>query len=384
MNKTVKKGLLIAGISVASIALIIGIVFLVKFILLGWDFKENTKKELRDYQSYWVCTGKLMKTDKGYIVVDHSEPGYERICFWDGKSEEYDIICKKANCNHANKKCSACFSADIVDMQYSNGYLFYAQYDKENNMHLYRSDADGTNRKEIIELLEGRDDVIDARVFVHGNDVFTYVLYSSEKNCRGKILHFDMEKWWNGDLERVVCDVDNIRSIYIEDVVGDKVLYSVEGEDFTDICEYNIETFESNKIKDIRGKITFARYMKDTIVHSSYNGIVSIANSGNEEKVLVSKSRGQIAVYGEYLYKDNTPMFFPGDESAHEVSVYDIEGDLKHTISMPEGSKEKLMICFFGDEDKLFASEFSLKQIYVMNKNEMNKNEWKVVSQSEK
>lgn len=352
-----------------------------------WDSSANTSKEFREYQNYWLCDSSILKSEKGYyILIDDKQSAYEHICYWDGKSKNYDIICSKANCKHDSDSCAACLSDMVSNIQYSNGYIFYVDADKKGDLFLYRMNVDGTNKKSVLKIADDDMDIKDKGVYVHGDDVFVKRLILTEDGYAGDILHYDMNK--RKPVLQEVCKYEEVDQIYIEDIYKDKMLYAAMERKGICIYEYNMKSKKSRLVEIINATFGSVRYAGKSMVYSTDKGIVLLKDGDSEKKLQLTEGRVEsVCSDGIYIYVDNVPMFSMSDskdDKKHCVTVFDENGKKIYTVDMPLGSVEKNQMCYFGDTDKLFVRGFASDEIFVMDKSKLDEGKWEGIRKNEK
>lgn len=368
------------GVAVAVLVIVAGVVgYKIYQSKMIWDVGENTEKELREYQNYWLCDSSVLKAEKGYyFLVDDKKTTYQHICYWDGKSKNYDIVCEKANCKHDSDSCAACLNDNASNIQYSNGYIFYVDIDNKDNTYLYRMDSDGTNKKSMLKIADADMHVIDKGVFVHSNNVFVKRLMLTDDGYAGDILHYDMSE--RKPKMQEVCKYEEVEQIYIEDIHKDKLLYVALEEKGICIYEYNMKNKKSYLVESINTTFGSVKYAGKAIVYSTDKGIIMLKDGNPENKIQLTDGNVEsVSFDGRYIYVDNVPMFFmtENEESKkHCVTVFDENGKKIYTIDMPLGSVEKNQMCYFGDTNMLFVRGFDSNEIIVLDKSKLDEGKW--------
>lgn len=378
-----KKNIIIVAALIVVCVGIWGVYSIVSAKSVKWDKKANTSDELRQYQDYWVSGGRLMKADNGYYIIGSEGDGYNNIYYWNGESQSYNSICDKANCKHNTQECAAYFEG-VLNFQYNNGYFFYTVEDDEQNTYLCRCKVDGTDRNKLLKIADynNKDDV---KVYVHYNHVFVCSYRSGLMSYQ--VTDYDMEKSNNYDTE--VLSGENGNIVTIMDINGDNVLITSEKKNGSsaDIYLYKISGKSINKIKTLNEATGFVRMAGDSIVYTSGEGNKLFKVDNPDSETLVKKGTDeQIACDAANIYIDNVPMFKSDDSERnekHSVSIYDMSGKKLDTVDMPEDAKADYMVCFFGDNDKMFATTFSTNYFFVYDKDNIGKSaqEWKKISQ---
>lgn len=299
-TKSLKRKMLIIG--VIAIAAVLITMFLFRIMRKpAWDTRTRGLEELRQWQNEWVCGGHLMKSEDGYLYTSQ-QSDYMLLYRWDGVSDSFVMNCSKANCKHTDETCSAYYASQTAgNFQCNNGYIFYTVYDDNNNICLYRSREDGTEREKL-EIIGDGNQLNTFKMLIHYNHVFVYTMDKTDEEIF-EILDYNMEK---KKAERVtgIYKGKTGETAVICDIEGQRLLYSVTRQEDMDIYIYDYESGENTLIKTIKGSSGFVRFADDSIVYTHKEGNkLFLIDSPQNEKILNTSSEDQLAFDGTYIYR---------------------------------------------------------------------------------
>ena len=333
MNK--KRAVILCFAATLCMAVIVGVVLYMTSKDKVWDLNENTLKEYRMNQNYFMTAGRLVKCEKGYYVsVADEKLDFSRVYFWDGQSDTYSLICTKANCKHNSMDCTACLPSGI---KYSNGYLFYLYEDEELNKYLYRCDENGTHRTEIMLLNDYQNEgAYSATGIVNGNHIFVQK-QSLDENLDSYILDYNMERIGKDDYCTEVFRTEHQANleISVEGMNDTNMLYYWynKEDDRTYLYEYSSETKQSRLITTVEGTnnkntVLTLEYAENNILYTCKSGCYMLPDGNEDNKIKITDNKrnaSYVSFDGRYIYVSHTNPTRDKDD-VDFVEVYDMEG----------------------------------------------------------
>ena len=380
MNK--KRAVILCFAATLCMAVIVGVVLYMTSKDKVWDLNENTPKEYRMNQNYFMTSGTLVKCEKGYYVnVADEKLDFSRVYFWDGQSDTYSLICTKANCKHNSMDCAACLPGGML---YSNGYFFYTYVDEDLNRYLYRCDENGTHRTEIMLLNDYQNEGdYSSAVIVNGNHIFVQK-QSLDENLDSYILDYNMERIGKDDYCTEVFRTEHQANleISVEGMNDTNMLYYWynKEDDRTYLYEYSSETKQSRLITTVEGTnnkntVLTLEYAENNILYTCKSGCYMLPDGNEDNKIKITDNKrnaSYVSFDGRYIYVSHTNPTRDKDD-VDFVEVYDMEGKFIRKIDMPDSTGDRFKSwCNFGDESRLFATCFSGGPVYVLDKNDEN------------
>ena len=303
----------------------------------------------------------VAKAENGYYIW---EEGRGRLMYFDTASKNYIPLCNKPNCTHNSEDCNAFFNSNGEEeigyikghgyIQYYNGYVYIAGYDKEGYVYLYKVSPDGSTCEKYMTLYKAdlsstnpEDDenvsqFTSPDLCIHRGYIYFFTNRESELKLHRIRLGED-------DTEVVFENAGSRPSLYRMKAYGDYLFF--QSGNFIDdgyididagIFALNINTAKVQMVK--KDAISDYAISDNKLYYTTATGINCYSLEDQKDTEAVNTGvRGNVAVNGDFIY------FFHGDTC--KLSQYDSKGKLLNEVTdigFPP--------CYMGDKDYFFAS----------------------------
>lgn len=299
----------------------------------------------------WISYG-----DRGYLKRNNRNI----LSFCDSNSGEEMVICNKAGCSHdpAGADEAKDCAAYIPDYQYAIGqgeYIYLlsnGQTDEENtdaeetdaqNIVIYRENADSSHRKQMLEIQDTANYVIEKIVCNENWMVVSYSVYQEEKELLYEyegLLIVDIKNWTVRDLKEDYNMVAADGTSAKEDAKRTSMMPRVDIIDFTlddnmlnFMYSYYDESYQEEEYAELSKKeqmayqkkhlhgvsVMYSITEKRSLSQNSHEGIVTGIVAGS--KIFYQNSRGDL--YIEEAFSDEA------DKKKAKKKVYHGEIDWK-------------------------------------------------------
>lgn len=188
------------------------------------------------------------------------------IQYYDAENDQIIYVCNKPDCSHGSENCDAYYDGSITNLFIYGGKLFVC-VGVENDIKMYVSDLDGTNRKKILEC---KNASIEQCYLVEEKMYLAYCLYGENgshdtmracvscinlKNGSEKmIVTFEADEshyrnWvgfvLNDERNKLCMEYEYVdRILSMEDVMGDAVIYDEETDNYYINSDYGESEFD--------------------------------------------------------------------------------------------------------------------------------------------
>lgn len=310
-----------------------------------------------DSQQEYLWTS-VTKAENGYYTW---EEGRGRLMYFDIASKSYIPLCNKPNCAHNGESCNAFFSANGEGeigyirgyIQYYNGYVYIAGYDKKGYVYLYKVSPDGSTCEKYMTLYkadlsstkaEGENvkEFTEPKLFIHRG----YIYFITGKESKPKLRRI---KLGEDDTEVVFENAGSRPSLYRMKAYGDYLFF--QSGNFIDdgyididagIFALNINTAKVQMVK--KDAISDYSISDNKLYYTTATGINCYSLEEQKDTEAVNTGvRGNVAVHGDFIY------FFNGNTC--KLSQYDSKGKLLNEVT-----DTGFGACYMGDKDYFFAS----------------------------
>lgn len=350
--------------------------------------------QLDDSQNYWQGIGlhDFTAAEDGYYYLTSD---IEYLRYFDYQTKKSVLVCAKPECDHKmSVTCNAYMGLGLYvpdNIYYYNNSLYYMKYAGGTSI-LTRMDTDGSNRKEIGEIMPSGQDSSTHLVF-HGDYAYAYYLY----------VHYGLDEEYTEVIKRISLkdgstkDVFEVKgtNISVADVrsYGDKLYFLVQEQakkgsttsKTRGLYTYDYTTEEIKLVSDedisdycfITDKDIFAYYVSGSGLYFS-----DIKAQTTQLMIKADKTYDMCSLSydGKYIYMNNLYYqvdSYDRDDRDKRCMVLNSSGEMVNEISC-----EDVRQLYFGDSRCMFAWVDSTGNYAYIDKNNIETvNTWTLIDE---